>query len=38
MIINNQKPSIFISSTIFDFKDLRSSLKFWLEEYGFNVI
>ena len=29
------KPKIFVSSTIYDFKDLRSSLKYWLEEMGF---
>lgn len=32
-----QRPKIFISSTIYDFKDLRSALKFWLEELGYNV-
>ena len=31
------RPTIFISSTIRDFEDLRSSLKFWLEEFGFDV-
>lgn len=31
------RPKIFISSTIYDFKDLRSSLKFWLEEFGYQV-
>ena len=30
-------PRIFISSTIYDFKDLRSSVKFYLEENGFDV-
>ena len=29
------KPRIFISSTIYDFKDLRSALKLWLDEMGF---
>ena len=33
----SDKPKIFISSTIFDFKDLRSSLKFYLESLGFQV-
>ena len=32
------KPSIYISSTIFDFEDLRSSLKQWLEEQGYEVL
>lgn len=32
------RPKIFISSTIYDFHDLRSSLKFWLEELGFDVL
>jgi len=32
-----QKPKIFISSTIYDFQDLRSSLKYWLSELGFSV-
>ena len=31
------KPRIFISSTIYDFKDLRSSLKYYLEQYGYEV-
>jgi len=30
-------PRVFISSTIYDFKDLRSSLKYWLNENGFDV-
>lgn len=29
-----KKPTFFISSTIYDFKDLRSALKFYLEEQG----
>lgn len=33
-----KKPRIFISSTIFDFADLRSALKFYLEVYGFEVL
>ena len=32
------KPSIFISSTIFDFEDLRSALKHWLEEQEYEVL
>lgn len=31
------KPSVFISSTIYDFKDLRSAIKYWLEEAGYEV-
>ena len=31
------KPTVFVSSTILDFHDLRSALKFWLEESGFEV-
>ncbi|MBI5934543.1 MAG: DUF4062 domain-containing protein [Chloroflexi bacterium] len=32
-----KRPSIFISSTIHDFKDLRSALRFYLESLGFDV-
>ena len=31
------RPRIFLSSTVQDFEDLRSALKFWLEELGFDV-
>ena len=31
------KPKIFISSTVYDFADMRSSLRYWLTELGFNV-
>lgn len=31
------KPKIFVSSTIYDFKDLRSALKYWLTEKGYEV-
>lgn len=31
------KPAFFISSTIYDFSDLRSSLKWWLEENNYSV-
>lgn len=31
------KPKIFVSSTIIDFEDLRGSLKYYLEELGFEV-
>ncbi len=33
-----QSPKVFISSTIYDFRDLRSSLKYWLEELGYEVL
>lgn len=32
------KPKVFLSSTIYDFRDLRSALREWLEEYGFEVL
>jgi hypothetical protein len=32
------QPRVFISSTISDFRDLRSALKFWLEELGLRVL
>ena len=32
------KPAVFISSTVYDFRDLRSALKFWLEELGYEVM
>jgi hypothetical protein len=31
------KPVVFVSSTIYDFSDLRSALKYWLSEMGFNA-
>lgn len=31
------KPIVFVSSTIYDFKDLRSALKYWLTEKGYEV-
>lgn len=34
----NLRPKVFISSTIYDFRDLRSALKFWLEELGYDVL
>lgn len=33
----NNKPTFFISSTIYDFRDMRSALKFYLEELGYTV-
>jgi hypothetical protein len=31
------KPRVFVSSTIVDFRDLRSALKYWLESLGLDV-
>lgn len=31
------KPKIFVSSTVLDFEDLRSSIKYFLEKYGFDI-
>ncbi len=33
-----RRPSFFLSSTIYDFKDLRSALKYMLEEQGCSVL
>lgn len=33
-----KRPTFFLSSTIYDFRDLRSALKFFLEEQGCNVL
>lgn len=33
-----QRPTFFLSSTIFDFRDLRSALKFFLERQGCRVL
>lgn len=32
------RPKVFVSSTIYDFRDLRSAIKMWLEEYGYEVL
>lgn len=32
------KPKVFISSTIYDFRDLRSALKYYLESFGYEVL
>lgn len=34
----DRRPKVFISSTIYDFRDLRSALKYWLEELGYDVL
>jgi hypothetical protein len=36
--IHMSRPTFFISSTIYDFSDLRSALKFYLEEQGCKVL
>ena len=36
--MSTNRPRIFISSTINDFKDLRSSLKYYLDELGYQVL
>jgi uncharacterized protein DUF4062 len=36
--MNGNKPTVFVCSTIYDFRDLRSALKLWLEEYGYEVL
>lgn len=32
-----KRPTVFVSSTIYDFSDLRSALKYWLTEMGFDA-
>lgn len=36
--MSGPQPKVFVSSTIYDFHDLRSALKLWLEEYGYEVL
>src|SRR5450759_6012088 len=36
--MREQSPRVFISSTIADLADLRSAVKFWLEDFGFDVL
>ena len=31
------QPTVFVSSTIYDFADMRSALKYWLGEMGFRA-
>jgi hypothetical protein len=31
-------PKVFLSSTIYDLRDLRSAIKYWLEQSGFDVL
>lgn len=37
MITSLRKPRVFVSSTVYDFSDLRSALKYWLEQLGYDV-
>ena len=37
MTISTGKPEIYISSTVYDFRDLRSALKYDLEQLGYAV-
>jgi hypothetical protein len=37
MPATSNRPRIFLSSTIYDFADLRSAIKFWLEDLGYDV-
>ena len=32
------QPTVFVSSTIYDFADMRSALKYWLGEMGFRAL
>jgi hypothetical protein len=36
--VGHERPKVFVSSTVYDFRDLRSALKLWLEEYGYEVL
>ena len=35
--MSSNKPKVFVSSTIYDFRDLRSAIKYWLEQHGYEV-
>jgi hypothetical protein len=37
MSVGRLRPRVFVSSTVLDFVDLRSALRHWLEELGFEV-
>lgn len=34
---SSPRPRVFVSSTIYDFRDLRSAIEYWLEELGLQV-
>jgi hypothetical protein len=36
--VRDSRPRIFVSSTIYDFGDLRSALKLWLEGFGYDAL
>lgn len=36
--MSDSPPKVFISSTVRDLADLRSAIKFWLEDFGFEVL
>jgi Domain of unknown function (DUF4062) len=36
--VSDSPPKVFISSTVRDLADLRSAIKFWLEDFGFEVL
>jgi Domain of unknown function (DUF4062) len=36
--LRSDRPRVFISSTVHDFRDLRSALKYWLEGWDFDVM
>lgn len=33
--MKDNRPRVFVSSTVYDFRDLRSALRYWLEESGY---
>ena len=35
--MSQSTPRVFVSSTVYDFRDLRSAVKLSLEEYGYGV-
>jgi hypothetical protein len=37
MPVPSNRPRVFLSSTIYDFADLRSAIKFWLEDLDYEV-
>jgi hypothetical protein len=36
--MRERTPTVFLSSTVLDLADLRSAIKFWLEEFGYQVL
>jgi len=35
--VRTERPQVFISSTLSEFRDLRSAVRYWFEEFGFRV-